>query len=238
MLHEVGSPWWWMVASKAPSGAAVARADITVTHLATAGTTTNATSFATASITPTANRLVLAWVTSRVAAAGIPTASGNGLTWVQVATIADGSGGIRLTVFRAMGASPSAGAVTFDFGGVSQTSCCWSIAEYGSVDTSGTNGIWAVVQSVTKTTAAGTSDTNTLAALENAKNVHVCGNAIMANEAQTPDADFAELGDANAASNAIGLETQWAANQLPCTVTWTTSAANVMISIEVKAGTA
>ena len=55
----------------------------------TAGSNVTASSsFATATITPGAGRLVLAFVLSRrVGGAGLPTASGNGLTWHQVASI-------------------------------------------------------------------------------------------------------------------------------------------------------
>ena len=86
----------------------------------TAGSNVNASSnFATATITPGAGRLVLAFVLSRRAGgAGLPTASGNGLTWHQVAgTLDAAAGNTRITCFRAMGPAPSAGPLTFNFAG-------------------------------------------------------------------------------------------------------------------------
>src|SRR5205085_3732552 len=133
-------------------------------------------SFNTASITPTANRLILATVTSRHASAdpNHPTLSGCGLTWVEVASDNyDNTGSQkRVTVFRAMGASPSTGAVTIDFAGQCQSDCVWTIDQLSGMDTSGTNGSGAGVQSATNQdrTGSGTSLTTTLAAFGSANN--------------------------------------------------------------------
>ena len=92
----------------------------------TAGSSVNASSnFATATITPGAGRLVLAFVLSRkVGGPGTPTASGNSLTWQQVAsTLNVAAGNSRITCFRAMGPAPSAGPLTFDFAGQQQEAC-------------------------------------------------------------------------------------------------------------------
>ena len=79
--------------------------------LTSGSSATDATSYATASITPTANKLVLLAVFNRVAAgtANAPTATGCGLTWVQVATSLGTTALRRLTLFRALGSAPSAG---------------------------------------------------------------------------------------------------------------------------------
>jgi hypothetical protein len=69
----------------APAGAWAA---ITATDLTRGGSSSSSSSYTTASITPSANRLVLAWVTNdRWSSPDIPTLSGNGLTWVQVNTV-------------------------------------------------------------------------------------------------------------------------------------------------------
>jgi hypothetical protein len=119
------------------------------TTLDSGDSTTDATSIATASISPTGDNLILAAVSSTTASGypNVPTASGNGLTWVRV----NRNPGIygtnkRLTLFRAMGASPSSGAITFDFGGQTQTDFAWSVVEYPGVDTSGANGAGAIGQ--------------------------------------------------------------------------------------------
>src|SRR5438045_278206 len=119
----------------------------------TSGNTTNATSAATTSITPVANRLYLMNVISRTAITtdpNQPTATGAGLTWVvEKSVVYDNTGASRkrLTVFRALGPSPSAGALTIDFGAQTQTNIAWIIDEFTGADTSGTNGSGAVVQS-------------------------------------------------------------------------------------------
>ena len=103
----------------------------------TAGSSVTASSsFATATITPGAGRLVLAFAMSRkVGGPAAPTASGNGLTWHQVASVLNAAAGIsRITCFRAMGPAPSAGPLTFDFAGQQQQACAWSVFEYDNVD--------------------------------------------------------------------------------------------------------
>lgn len=132
----------------------------------------------TASITPTANNLVLLSVMSRT---GIstdpvqPTATGNGLTWVVVNSVVydtTGASRKRITLFRAMGASPSAGAVSIDFGGQNQTHVIFVVDQAAGTDTSGTNGSGAVVQSAVNSEPGGDGGdlTITLAAFGNANN--------------------------------------------------------------------
>ncbi len=135
-----------------------AHAAITVTNLETSGVNNAAGSSATASISPSANKLIIECVFNEVASGtpNQPTVSGNGLTWVLVATATQGLN--RTSMFRAMGASPSAGAVTTDYSAQTQASASWSVFEIGGINTGGSNGSAAVVQSSTgNTTVAGTS---------------------------------------------------------------------------------
>jgi hypothetical protein len=125
----------------------------------TAGSNVTASSsFATATITPGAGRLVLAFVLGqKVGGPGTPTASGNSLTWQQVASVTNaGPRNSRVTCFRAIGPAPSAGPLTFDFAGQQQQACAWSVFEYDNIDGSGTNGSGAVAQ---QQTASGSSTT-------------------------------------------------------------------------------
>lgn len=124
--------------------------------------TTDATSFTTASATPTANRLYLAWVeTTHATAAPTPTASGWGLTWTQVATVhlADlGSGSARrITLFSSSG-SGSSGTLVFSFGGVTATGCLGHVQEWTGA------ALPYIEQSITKSLTAGgyTSASTTL----------------------------------------------------------------------------
>ena len=131
------------------------RGSPSITNLTSGESTSGATSYATASISATANQLVLLSASTRTgitADPNEPTASGGGLTWVVVGSTVyddDSSSRRRITLFRALGASPSAGAITIDYAGQSQTEQEWSINQVSNVDTSGTNGSGAIVQSAT-----------------------------------------------------------------------------------------
>src|SRR5688572_7949276 len=136
---------------------------ITATNQASIFSGTNLTSYATGSRTPTANKYSIATVTNDSASGTptTPTLTGNGLTWSQLDTYVwdTASGQARTTVFVAKnGASPSAGAVTADFGGVSQAGCNVTVEEIaGDVDVSGT-ALQTIVQF--KRGAADSSDTS------------------------------------------------------------------------------
>ena len=200
----------------------------------TAGSQTSpdAASYNTASVSPAANRVVLAVVQTAAGAGPVaPTATGNGLTWVQERTVTFSTR--RMTALRAMG-SPSAGAITFDFGGQTQTSAIWQVFECSNVDTGGTNGSEAIPQSVSATVAAGTTVTSTLAALAGATSRHLCFVGLDIASSVTPDADLVEISDASVAAGASTLESQTALNQVACTPTFS-SANGAALSLEVKA---
>lgn len=151
---------------------------VTAVNLTSGSTGSSTSSVTTASVSPTANKLQLLAVHSRNftgSAPPAPTVTGCGLTWVQVATLQHDTGPTslkRVTLFRAMGASPSTGTLTIDFAGDSQTDVCWSLDEFTGTDTSGTNGSGAIVQTVTAKdeTGSATSITATLAAFGSVNN--------------------------------------------------------------------
>lgn len=101
-------------------------------------TGTDAASYATASITPTVNRLWVASIASRHTSANIntPTATGAGLTWTshESVMVTEGITRWRVTTFLGSG-TPSSGAVTFDFGGQTQLEGLWSIYEVADTPT-------------------------------------------------------------------------------------------------------
>lgn len=213
------------------------RLTISVSALTSGTNTTDATSFATASVSPGSNRAIyLGVLASSSAGDTTPTATGNGLTWVaEDSVVVTASNNRRLTVFRAMGASPSAGAITISWGATTQLSAAWIVVECTNANTSGTNASGATRQSVTNTVATGTSLTGTLAALDHANNVHLCflGNDV---GSVTPDADFAELADVGVAGALIRIQASWATNETACTNTFSSGNAGC-ISLEVKSGT-
>lgn len=223
---------WWMTQS---SPTAVPRSLPTPSALTSGKDSTDGTSYATASIAPAANQPIYAvFAARRSVTKPVVTAAGNGLTWVEVAraTIAD----IRvLYVFRAAGAAPSAGAVTFT---CNQTcvGALWWVGQFTGADTSGTNGSGATVQSdIDDNITSGTTGNTTFASpLEHANNVNLTAVITALSTASvTPDAQFAELFD-DAAAEFVGLEVQWARGESTCDPTWSTSAAAI-ISVEVKA---
>lgn len=109
-------------------------------------------------------------VNSKGSAPDIPTLSGGGVTWVQVATVAITST-TRLTVFRAQGSSPSGTALTIDFAGISQTGCLGIVdAVTGARPDVANNGAAAILQAVTGAIQTVTDYTVTGAALANANN--------------------------------------------------------------------
>jgi hypothetical protein len=143
-------------------------------NLVTSGSNADVASYETTSYTPVGNRLILATIQSRpnnlALTPATPTMTGNGLTWVQVATKLDDSGDHRVTMFRAMVASPTEGTATIDFGGQLQEFCMWSIIEVRGTDTSGTNGSGAIVQSATGTATAESVLVVALSALASSNN--------------------------------------------------------------------
>jgi hypothetical protein len=104
------------------------------------------------SITPPANQLILAFVEiyetgSDTSPPGI-SASGNGLTWVEIRNERFGEDSEnRVALFRAMGSSPSTGVVTFTHSDSSVGYVGWTIIAVSGVVTTGTNGSDAVRQS-------------------------------------------------------------------------------------------
>lgn len=184
---------------------------ISASALTTGGSGTNGTGFTTASVSPGSNRLLLLGVGfSGVDASGsFPscTISGNGLTWELVASQvswAEGANWYNITrVYRAMGASPSSGAITITFGATAD-SAGWTLLELDGVNTGGTNGSAAVVQSASAEATSGSNvtATATLGAFASAANATV-GIVSSANGggtavSHTPGTGFTELSDGGA----------------------------------------
>ncbi len=121
------------------------------TKLTSGGDGNNAAFYQTATFTPGANRLVLAFVANAMptsTAANTPTLAGAGLTWEQVDVVTtSATDDFKLTCFRSMSSTPATGTVVIDFNGQKQDCCAWSIFEFDGVPTTGASGSDAVVQS-------------------------------------------------------------------------------------------
>lgn len=209
--------------------------------------TTDQTSYVSHSITPSANKLVLVGVAYGRSGAtpSTPTVSGNSLTYVEVLTTAGWGTDLAIarkcSVFRALGASPTTGVVTIDFGAETSAGIQIHIVEVTGMDTSGTNGSGAVVQSVdtvlaTSATAA-TSISQALAAYADSNNRGYTFVAHSQNEATTPRANWSELADTTDVTPNMGTETQWsdaAGADATASASWTTTSRAGIIGLEIK----
>ena len=210
---------------------------ISPTHLTAKSDSDGNTTIVTASISPGANRLILVSVAiyDDSGSTTVSSVVGNGITYTQVAVTAaidDGAGPYTLYLYRGMAASPSAGAITAT---VSANALQLDIAvtEFDGVDTGGTNGSAAVVQSATNTVNGGTELIVTLAAFGDAGN-GAFGCTISYNgRARTAGTGWTEL------SEVTQIQEQWRAdNDTTCNWTWTTSDDAAGIAIEIKAAAA
>jgi len=110
--------------------------------------TDGGSSSTTASITPTASKLVILAIRSRTnitADPSNPTISGCNLTWNLITDKITDDGGTsreKMWLYRGFGASPTTGGITIDFGGQAQTHTGWIVNQFGSgVDTATNDGI-------------------------------------------------------------------------------------------------
>lgn len=213
---------------------------IALTQLVSNRSGTDATSYNTASITPTANALLLAFIETSQGGgtAGSPTLSGNGLTWVEILAVTYSGSIKRLSVFRAMGASPSAGAVTITSNGDTFTHGAWKVVELTGVDTSGTNGSGAIVQAVAGTPTTTTTPSVTLAAFADATNNAAVGAFALSNNSTTFAPGLTnEIGSEQAIISPNGtLAAEWQIGEaLSVGGTWGVSADTAGIALEIKA---
>lgn len=218
---------------------------VVATNLTANGSSTAGTSFATASITPVSNNLILASISVRNGASvnpGNPTLSGNGLTWVLVASLLfDNSSSSRrsLFIYRALGASTT-GAITITTA-ETDTNLTWSVDQFSGVNTSGTNGSGAVVQTATgvqTTSPAVTSITATLASFGSAGNATFGAFGSGNGNAITVGSGFTQLGQ-NASAGAIQTVTEFVnSNDTTVDFSFASDFELGCIGLEIKAATA
>lgn len=175
---------------------------ITVSNLTTGSNATDQTSYATASVAPTANKLVLLFVGNRRSGGSPtqPTVTGAGMTW-DLVTSADGGNEVRTSIFRCLSASPSSGALTIDFAGVTQGSCGWSVAEFTGTDITGTNGSGAIVQTATNNNnTTNTGIVVTLGSFADVNNATAGMVYVRSSRAITVGSGFTQIGTSDAAT--------------------------------------
>jgi len=162
----------------------------------------------TASVSIGTNTLVLlAILSSGTTNAASP--SGLGLTWVSVKADNFDTGATptrRLQVFRGMGSATS-GTVTWTIS--SADGNAWSMVEFTGVNTSGTNGSGAIVQSVSGHQNSGTSQSLTMASFGDAVNNMAYGAfGISTTGGIANEGGYTEMHDVTYTSPNAGLETE------------------------------
>ena len=104
-----------------------------VSQLALTASTSNTSSYASSSYSPTASRLLVALVTASATVAAAPTFTGNGLTWTRQAL--NNVSTHTVAIFTALtGSSPSTGAGTFDCTGDSATGAVVEVLQIDGAD--------------------------------------------------------------------------------------------------------
>lgn len=205
------------------------------TSLTTGSDTTNTTAYTTASISPTAGALILVAVGATVGSGTTPAISvtGLGLTWVQVDQTVAGFRSVHL--FRAMG-TPTAGAITIT--GASQlSSCLWQVTEFTGVDTSGTNGSGAIVQSVQSSPASSASCSVPFGSAVTSGNATFGSVMVSVQELPAAGANWTSMGSTSQSAPTSGLLGEAALTaQQNITASWTTSATHFVVGAEIKAG--
>lgn len=146
-----------------------------VRHVTTGGSAKAGSVYKTDSVSPDPDELQLLAVNygrdDSTNPADFTTVAGAGLTFTQVAVQAITTSGVnreRIALFRAMGSAPTTGKVTLTHP-ETLARCSWTWIERANVNTGGTNGSAAVVQSVSAN-GGGATTTAVLAAFGGAEN--------------------------------------------------------------------
>ena len=213
------------------------QAQMTATALTSAYSSTDATSYTTASISPPGERLIVAFVTSRLGTTpNAPTLTGNGLTWVQINTTA--AQNERQSLFRATGPAPTSGTVTIDFAGQTQTSAAWHFLWINGADVSGA-GSRAIGQSNTTSGANVTTLTVTLSAFADPSNRPLAGFGKGQNtQDNTPESGWVEpTTEVGGTPSGLTASVQWNQNSADATATvsWASGADGGGVAVEIRA---
>jgi hypothetical protein len=211
---------------------------IAVTLLSQGGSTTDGTSVATASVSPGADRWLVADVASAKSSGPItqPTVSGLSLTWFTENFQTSAVGARSLSRFYAWtGSAPGSGTITFDHGADTQTSWTWAVYEITGASTSD-----PFVQTVGTAPGGGALDvTVTLAAFSDSGNRPLIVAEHGTAEASTPEAGYTEIADQTQTASNIGFAVAWHSSATDTTpsYSWATSTSNrIGIASEIALG--
>lgn len=209
---------------------------ITARNLAFGTDTVAKSTFTTATITPSANKLILlTFVTNGAVAPTVTSASGCGLTFTTVATGVTGDNRQRQYVMRATSNSTSTGQISISLSGNSNE-FPYIISEFDNVDIFGTNGSNAIVQSgVVVIDSPGASGTATVTLSAFASQNNAAFGSFRTNGLATvnPGSGFTEIAETTV-SHTVQQEFK---NTADTTIDWTYSGNTgriIVIGIELK----
>jgi len=220
---------------------------LAATSLASGGSTADAGSFATASVSPAANSLLVLYVTYAVTGGTTITGvTGLGLTWTQRKTVTAFSASTHIDCWTAKaGASPGSGTVTVTFGTTTGSWVYdleqWTGYDTTASDTTGPGGY--VVQAVSNFSSAITTAASVAyAAAASSGNLfsYACGCAANQSQAPAESPAWTELADQHIATPSCSMETQVSpdATNLAGSSTISSAAAYGAIGLEIASATA
>jgi hypothetical protein len=249
-IDQVGTGYTLAASSTGLTGATSTGFNITaaptVTHtLLTSGNeVTNLNTYTTASIAPVANTLVTIAVLSHRATATIsPTVTGGGMaSWDLVASIDFDTLALphrRLSIYRAMSASPGSGPITFKF--TSQVSNLeWIVSQWSGVEPAGANdnGASVIVQAGSNRADAVNGLSVALAPFGSPANAAMGAFGVNSQVLTiTPASGFTEIDEQPANESTRGdLQTEWAVNKATIGSSWTNLKGGAL-GLEIKAQT-
>ncbi len=225
---------------------------LTVNSLTSGANNVDASSFTTASFTPTAGALVLVAATSRQSSSGqvspaISSSHSLSTGWAVASqhtydTVVN-TGQIGLWAAIA-GGSPGAATVGIDFSGTTQLTCSWSVVEVLGYSGSGLGpGAGNIIIQAAKSGVNPGNSTSTSATLSAAADSANRPMAFASVEATTstdivPRTNWTEINNnGSTASGGIAVESQWRSDtfETSASATWTDSVPGGLIAIEINA---
>ncbi len=182
--------------------------------------------YTTGSISPAPGALVTVAVLTHQSstAAPSPTLTGGGMAqWDVVATVTfNGSTPLdRLTVYRALSASPGSGPITIT-SSVTVSNCQWIVSQWDGVDDGGTNGAAAIVQTAQNTGSAVNGLTATLSSFASPNDVgYGAFGVASATAVVIPGSGFTVIGQEPSGEGTTGdLFAEWEQNQAAVAASW------------------
>jgi galactose oxidase-like protein/invasin-like protein/Big-like domain-containing protein len=216
--------------------------DITHTLLASGNNAANQRIYTTGAIAPAPNALITVAILMRRSSGALnPAISGGGMAaWDAVASAdfdTQGTPTKRLVIFRALSPSPGSGPITITFSS-SVSNVQWIVSQWSGVETGGTNGSGAIVQSGAGRSDGATSLAVSLGAFGAGADV-AYGVVGVAKNGPTvsPGTGFTEETEVSSGESSA-LEAEWAANQNTVGATWGSTTKAGMLALEIKAGNA